>query len=365
MRFVRLACAAVLGALLVTPAAAKPAHRPAPAAATPATPQARNVIVFVADGLRYSSVTQETAPTLFALRQGGVDFSNSHAIYPTVTTANASAIATATISATPATMPTRCGSIFPSPPRAARPSPSWKTTRCWPRVKAHYPDDYMAETSLLAAARAAGMNTAVIGKLGPAGIQDVTAFDGKSTIVIDDATNRARNADGTASGGVPLPRGFGGQISQATALDASPLSAVPNFVQQSYLTTATTEVVLPYLKDQHKPFALLYWSRDPDGTQHSQLDSDGHLLPGINGPTGHDGIRNADNALRALLHKLDDLGLRSAPTSSSPPITASRPSRTACPTPTAACSPRRSLPASSPSTSRAGSASPCSIPTPT
>jgi len=58
------------------------------------TPQKHNVILFVADGLRSQIVTPETAPALANLRAEGVDFQNSHAVFPTVTTANASAMAT-------------------------------------------------------------------------------------------------------------------------------------------------------------------------------------------------------------------------------------------------------------------------------
>ena len=54
----------------------------------------RNFIIFVADGLRPGSVTKELAPTLVKLREQGVSFGNSHSLYPTFTTANASAIAT-------------------------------------------------------------------------------------------------------------------------------------------------------------------------------------------------------------------------------------------------------------------------------
>src|SRR5215471_13542370 len=64
-----------------------------PSAAAPAAPP-RNVILFVADGLRHDSVTADTAPTMFSLRKRGVDFVNSHSMYPTFTTPNASALAT-------------------------------------------------------------------------------------------------------------------------------------------------------------------------------------------------------------------------------------------------------------------------------
>jgi hypothetical protein len=55
---------------------------------------ARNVIIFVTDGLRYGSVNSVDAPTLYELRRQGTNFSNGHAVFPTFTTPNASAIAT-------------------------------------------------------------------------------------------------------------------------------------------------------------------------------------------------------------------------------------------------------------------------------
>src|SRR5450755_622378 len=54
----------------------------------------RSVVIFVADGLRAGSVNTEDAPTMAALRQQGVSFLNSHALFPTFTTPNAAAIAT-------------------------------------------------------------------------------------------------------------------------------------------------------------------------------------------------------------------------------------------------------------------------------
>ncbi|WP_442949883.1 alkaline phosphatase family protein [Nostoc sp.] len=54
----------------------------------------RNVIIFVADGLRNGSVNPTDTPTLYSIRQLGVSFANSHSLFPTFTTPNASAIAT-------------------------------------------------------------------------------------------------------------------------------------------------------------------------------------------------------------------------------------------------------------------------------
>jgi hypothetical protein len=54
---------------------------------------------------------------------------------------------------------------------------------------------------------------------------------------------------------------------------------------------------------------LVFWSRDPDGSQHNTGDSLNAITPGINGPTSMAGIKNADNNLAQLRKTLDDLGL--------------------------------------------------------
>jgi predicted AlkP superfamily pyrophosphatase or phosphodiesterase len=53
-----------------------------------------NLILFVPDGLRGRIVTPQTAPTMAEIRDKGVNFKNSHSLFPTFTTANASAMAT-------------------------------------------------------------------------------------------------------------------------------------------------------------------------------------------------------------------------------------------------------------------------------
>jgi arylsulfatase A-like enzyme len=68
-------------------------------------------------------------------------------------------------------------------------------------------------------------------------------------------------------------------------------------------------VVLPMLKARNKPFVLVFWSRDPDGSQHNEGDSLNTITPGINGPTSMAGIKNADDNLAQLRKALDDLGL--------------------------------------------------------
>jgi hypothetical protein len=67
--------------------------------------------------------------------------------------------------------------------------------------------------------------------------------------------------------------------------------------------------VLPMFKARNKPFVLVFWSRDPDGSQHNHGDSLNTVMPGINGPTSLAGIKNADNNLAQLRKTLDELGL--------------------------------------------------------
>ena len=75
------------------------------------------------------------------------------------------------------------------------------------------------------------------------------------------------------------------------------------------MADVATKVVLPMFKARNKPFVLVFWSRDPDGSQHNNGDSLNTITPGINGPTSMAGIKNADNNLAQLRKALDDLGL--------------------------------------------------------
>ncbi len=75
-----LLTAFALGAVLTSPAFGQP--RP------------HNVVLFVADGLRPGMVSAQTAPTIQTLMERGVRFTNTHSLFPTFTTANASGMAT-------------------------------------------------------------------------------------------------------------------------------------------------------------------------------------------------------------------------------------------------------------------------------
>jgi hypothetical protein len=108
--------------------------------------------------------------------------------------------------------------------------------------------------------------------------------------------------------GLPLAtpsRGDNGKAGDAK----TPGTLVPNTAQQAYFADVAAKVVLPMFKARNKPFVLVFWSRDPDGSQHNTGDSLNAITPGINGPTSLAGIRNADNNLAQLRKALDELGL--------------------------------------------------------
>jgi hypothetical protein len=293
VRFATLiALAAALACAVATPLFAAPAH---------------NVVIFVADGLRYESVTKDVAPTLVALKTRGVDFTNSHAMYPTLTTANASAIATGHYLGDTGDYANVLYTGFPLVALQGDSVPFLENDAVLEEVKAHFADGYMGPLPLLCAAQHAGLSTAVIGKLGPAAIQAVDCLS--DTIIIDDLTGRTKNEDGSPTGSIALDAGLLKQIREAVGGGDVPKTNIPNVAQQQYLLAAATKVVLPALKARGKPFVLLYWSRDPDASQHGQQDKPGSLLPGINGPTAHAAVTNADTNLKGLLDALDALGL--------------------------------------------------------
>ena len=282
---------------------------------TPVAAQARNVVLFVADGLRGGLVDAAHTPSIDALLHNGVRFTNSHSLFPTFTTANASGMATGHMLGDTGDFSNVIDAGFQVPGAGDSLTPFLESDPVLGDVDEHFSGDYLNQETILAAARAVGFSTASIGKLGPALIFDHTERDGLHTIVVDDSTG--------SKAGIPLSpemtqrltqlrlgtqtpgRGDNGHAGNAT----TPGTLVANLAQQDWMVRVATEAVLPMFKQRGKPFVLVFWSRDPDGTQHNQGDSLGKLVPGINGPTSMAAIRNADRDLAKLLAALQQQGL--------------------------------------------------------
>jgi predicted AlkP superfamily pyrophosphatase or phosphodiesterase len=291
-----------------------------PALAQTQPPQ-RNLILFVPDGLRSKIVTPQTAPAMAALRDAGVNLQNSHSLFPTFTMANGSAMATGHYLGDTGVFSNSIYTAKSGTEQNGTVVPFIEHDRVLRDVDEQFNGDFMNEDTLLKAARSAGYSTAAIGKLGPTLLFDHTERTGTKTVTIDDQTG-ALDKEGALIGiplsdemkaaletaGLPLAtplRGDNGKAGDAKV----PGTVVANIGQQTYLADVATKVVLPMFKARNKPFVLVYWSRDPDGSQHNQGDSLNELTPGINGPTSMAAIRNADDNLAALRKTLDDLDL--------------------------------------------------------
>jgi len=282
----------------------------------------RNVVIFVADGLRPGSVNATDTPALWSVRTKGVNFVNSHSVYPTLTMPNAAAIATGHY---PGDTGQFANNVFPGFAMFDRGNfgralgtltPSVEDNETLGDLDDHFGGNYIAEMTLLAAASAQGYGTVTVGKLGPTGIQRIDElvpsagrFKAPFTIILDAGTG--------AADGVPVS-GEAAQMLRAAGMDVQPparnqsagtnttpgtLSA--NVAHQQWLADAVTKAIVPNFVKSGKPFIVTFWSGDPDQTQHAQGDSLNHLTPGVNGPTSKAAVRNADRSLKQILDYLN------------------------------------------------------------
>src|ERR1700734_2690101 len=283
-------------------------------AQTPAS-QPHNVVLFVADGLRSRMVDDATAPTMAAIARDGVSLRNSHSLFPTFTTANASGMATGHMLGDTGDFSNTIYAGFQVPGAGNSLTPFLESDAVLGDVDEHFAGNYLDEATILKLARDKGYSTASIGKIGPALIFDPTERSGNQTILVDDATGTPKGirlstemSARLQAGTLPLAAPSRGENGKAGNV-STPGTLLANVVQQNYFASVTSRVVLPLFKERNKPFVLVFWSRDPDGSQHNQGDSLNTVTPGINGPTSMAGIRNADDNLAQLRKALDQLGL--------------------------------------------------------
>ena len=277
-----------------------------------------NLILFIPDGLRALKVTPETAPAMAEVRDKGVRFKNPHSLFPTFTMANASGMATGHYLGDTGTFSNTIFTGYTSAPAGDTVTPFIENDAVLGDIDEHFGGDYLNEETILRAARARGLSTAAIGKVGPTLLFDHTDRadkPGLHSIVIDDSTGDKTGVPlseemqaALTKAGLPLvtpSRGDNGRSGDAR----TPGTVAPNTTQQAYFADVASKVVLPMFKARGEPFVLVFWSRDPDGTQHNQGDSLNTITPGINGPTSLASIKNADDNLTQLRKALDDLGL--------------------------------------------------------
>ncbi|HEY7662185.1 MAG TPA: alkaline phosphatase family protein [Xanthobacteraceae bacterium] len=295
--------ALLAGVLLTVQAAAAQERRP------------HNLVLFVPDGLRALSVTPGSAPTLAAVRDRGVNFRNPHSLFPTFTMPNSSGLSTGHELGDTGTYSNTVFTGFPVGPANNSVTPFIENDAVLGDIDEHFAGNYVNEEAVMKAARESGLSTAAIGKVGPTLMFDHTARSGQTTIIVDDATGTPAGIPlsdemkkAMAAAGLPLAapsRGDNGKTGNFN----TPGTTVANVAQQRYFADVASRVVLPMLKARNQPFVLVFWSRDPDGTQHNQGDSLNTVTPGINGATSAAAVRNADDNLKQLRDALQELGL--------------------------------------------------------
>ncbi|MET0504401.1 MAG: alkaline phosphatase family protein [Luteibacter sp.] len=280
------------------------------------------VIVFVWDGMRPDAISEEDTPNLAALAKQGTFFADNHATYPTFTMVNASSFATGSFPGTIGFF----GNRFWAPGASgfdAKGAPSDFAAPIYTEDYAvlralddHWRHDLLQAPTLLERARKAGLKTAVVGKSGPAFLQDI--HEG-GTILDENVALPLAFAQRLAKAGYPLPANTvhaydadrfqlepdnGTPTAQlplvtmkdGATTDASDGAGAPATPSNAYLMRAFLEYILPV----EKPDISFVWLRNPDGTEHSY---------GVGSPNFHLALRAQDELLGRLQAKLKALGM--------------------------------------------------------
>ncbi|WP_017460658.1 alkaline phosphatase family protein [Dyella ginsengisoli] len=285
------------------------------------------VIVFVWDGMRPDAINAEDTPNLLALSQRGVFFTDNHSTYPTFTMANASSFATG---------------AFPGPigfygnsfwaPGGDGLNARGKAADFQNPI---YTEDYavlrdldrlehgelLQVPTLLATAHRAGLTTAVIGKSGPAFLQDYKLPDqGGDNVLLDENTVLPlRFAKELQRAGYPLPantiHAYAPSQLQLAADNGAPTAPGKLATLRDGVTSDATaggettpgpanawmmQVYLDEVLPKHRPDISVVWLRNPDTTQHQY---------GVGSPEFHRALQAQDELLGRLQAKLRALGM--------------------------------------------------------
>jgi hypothetical protein len=222
---------------------------------------------------------------LAAVRDQGVNFREPHSLLPTFTMPTSSGLSTGHHLGDTGTYSNTVFTGYPVGPANNSVTPFIENDAVLGDIDEHFAGNYVNEEAVMKAARERGFSTAAIGKVGPILMFDHTERSGRSTIIVNDATG--------TPGGIPLADEVKAAITAAglplaapsrrdngkTGNFNTPGTTVANLAQQRYFVDVATKVFLPMFKARNRPFVLVLWSRDPDGTQHNQATGSTRLPP--------------------------------------------------------------------------------------
>src|SRR5882757_4304157 len=243
-------------------------------------------LVFVLDGLRPDSITEQETPNLWRLREEGVNFLNGHAVFPTVTRANAAAIGTGVY-------PDRNG-IFGNSLYVRQVDPN----------RSFNNDDHK---NLLRLDAATGERMVLAKTLG-----EILAERGKTLAVVSSGSTgsallvnpRAPKGIGILVNGywepgkrVAFPDTVNEMILRRFPAPPSKAGALDHFMEP---ITWTQRVLRDYVLPELKADVIINWMTEPDHMQHGL---------GAGSPEARQTIRNDDREVGLLLDRLRELGL--------------------------------------------------------
>src|SRR5712691_1413755 len=245
----------------------------------------RSVIVFVVDGLRPDAITLEDTPTLFRLRTEGVEFTNSHSVFPTVTRVNAATIATGMQPGTHGIV----GNQIYAPavdPRRAFDTGNVRNLLALDRASG---GRLVMGLTLGERLRAHGLTLAGVssGSTGSSFLLNPRAVAGAGVVI-----------NGYFESGKTVA--YPADVSEAILAKFGPAPAKAGVARHDAAVVWTERVLREYVLPELRPDVVINWLTEPDHTQHDV---------GVGSPSAREALQNDDREIARVLATLDELGL--------------------------------------------------------
>jgi len=245
----------------------------------------RFVIVFVVDGLRPDAITAEDTPTLYRLRAEGVDFTNSHAVFPTVTRVNAATIATGAQPGTHGIV----GNQIHIPAVDGQRALDTGNFRNLLRVNEASAGRLLLVPTLAERLQAQGLRLAGVssGSTGSAFLLNPRAAAGVGALV-----------NGYLDPGRTV--GYPADVSAAVLAKFGPAPAKAGGDRYDAPVAWTQRVLREYVLPELAPDVVINWLTEPDHSQHKL---------GVGSPAARAALRHDDAEIARVLAAMDALGL--------------------------------------------------------